>query len=58
MSRANARFREADIKRALRAADAVGAKVTVEIDRDGTIRIVPASATTKPQLAPRKKLAL
>ena len=55
MSRTPALFREADLKRALRAAEAVGAKVTVEVARDGTIRLVPYEAP-KPQLAAKKKL--
>lgn len=55
MSRAAARFREADIKRALRAAEAVGAKVTVEVTADGTIRLVPVTAPAV-TLAPKKKL--
>lgn len=58
MSRTPARFREADLKRALRAAEAVGAKVSVEIDRDGTIRIVPVQSQPNAKLAPLKKLAL
>jgi hypothetical protein len=57
MSRTPARVTQADISRALRAAQAVGANVTVEVAPDGTIRLVPHD---KPQaeLAPRKKIVL
>jgi hypothetical protein len=41
MPRTPARFSQADIARALRAADASGTLRSVEIARDGTIRIVP-----------------
>lgn len=57
MSRANARFREADLKRALRAAQAVGLNVVAEVTADGTIRLVPITAATVP-LAPKKKLVI
>lgn len=43
MSRRPARVTQADIARALRAAEQTGARVTVEITADGTIRLVPLS---------------
>lgn len=44
MSRRPARVTQADIARALRAADQTGMKMAVEIDPDGTIRLVPLDA--------------
>jgi hypothetical protein len=41
MPRRPARFTQADIARALRAAKQVGVHVAVEIALDGTIRLVP-----------------
>lgn len=41
MSRRPARTTQADIARALRAAEKIGLKVSVEIIPDGTIRIIP-----------------
>jgi len=42
MSRRPPRFQQADLTRALRAAQQVGGNWAVEIEPDGTIRIVPA----------------
>jgi hypothetical protein len=42
MSRRPPRFQEIDVTRALRAAQKVGGAWAVEIEPDGTIRIVPA----------------
>jgi hypothetical protein len=42
MSRKPARFQEVDVIRALRAAQRVGGSWAVEIEPDGTIRIVPS----------------
>jgi hypothetical protein len=41
MSRHAARFTQADIARALKAVEQVGARMAVEILPDGTIRIAP-----------------
>lgn len=41
MSRRPARFTEADIRRALKAAERFDVPMAVEIKPDGTIRIVP-----------------
>jgi hypothetical protein len=48
MSRTPARFTQADVARALRAVEATGAKVTLEVLPDGTIRLVPFVALDKP----------
>ncbi len=48
MSRRPARYTQADIARALRAFEQVrGVPATVEIDFDGTLRIVPADHSAK-----------
>lgn len=44
MSRAPARVTQADIARAIRAIEQTGAKMAVEIDKEGTIRIVPVDS--------------
>lgn len=57
MSRRPARFTQADIARAIRAIEAVGARMAVEIGLDGTIRIIPAKAVLEAapgQPAPRE----
>jgi len=53
MSRRPARVTQADIARALRAAEQVGARVAVEIDPSGVIRLVPIGpeATKRPAVA-------
>ena len=48
VSRRPARVTQADIARALRAAEQVGAHVAVEISPDGTIRLVPSGAAPIP----------
>lgn len=48
MSNRPARCSEADIKRALRAVQATGAAMAVEILPDGTIRIAPAPVNSNP----------
>lgn len=40
MSRRPARFRESDLRRAIRAAEKEGARMSVEILPDGTIKLV------------------
>jgi hypothetical protein len=47
MSRRPPRFQQADVTRALRAAQQVGGNWAVEIEPDGTIRIVPADPLAK-----------
>ncbi len=48
MSRRAARYTQADIARALRAFEQVnGVRATVQIDFDGTLRIVPLITTTR-----------
>lgn len=50
MSRSPARVTQADVARAIRAVEQTGGNCIVEIDRDGTIRIVPTklARTTTP----------
>ena len=53
-----ARCSQADIARALRAAQQAGGGLAVEITPDGTIRIVPGSSPQKPaEAAPGKPVA-
>lgn len=47
MSRRPPRFQQADVARALRAAQQVGGDWAVEIEPDGTIRIVPVDPVAK-----------
>jgi hypothetical protein len=47
MSRTPAKFRQADIARALRAAAQCDLRVEVILEPDGKIRIVPAEADTQ-----------
>lgn len=42
MSRAPARFTQAEVHRAIKAVEQSGARMAVEIAPDGTIRIIPA----------------
>lgn len=42
MSNKPARFSQSDIARALKAAEKAGVKVEIIIEKDGTIRLVPA----------------
>jgi hypothetical protein len=52
MSRRPAKVTQADIARAIRAVDQTGARRTVEITSDGTIRLVPLGQSfeaTKPK---------
>jgi hypothetical protein len=44
MPRAPARFTQADIARAIRAVEQARVRATVEVTRDGVIRIVPLDA--------------
>lgn len=50
MSRRAARFTQADVVRAIRAANALGAGTIIEIPKDGTFRIIPkdGAETTLP----------
>lgn len=47
-SRAPARATQADIARAIRAIKQTGERLAVEIDRDGTIRLVPVDSVREP----------
>jgi hypothetical protein len=47
MSRRAARFTQADLERALRAAQKVGARVAVEITPAGAIRLEPVEAESQ-----------
>jgi hypothetical protein len=48
MSRQPATFTQTDVAKALRAAEQVApGRMTVEITRDGTIRIIPAALSTE-----------
>jgi len=50
MPRAPAKFRQADIARALRAANQCDLNVEVILEPDGRIRIVPSEVRTSPQV--------
>jgi hypothetical protein len=58
MSRRPARCTEADLNRAIKAADRASVPRAVKIDPDGTIWIVPTkdALTAKPELEPKKDL--
>lgn len=43
MSRRPARFTQSDLTKAIKAVEQAGANMAVEISRDGTMRIVPAT---------------
>jgi hypothetical protein len=58
MTRRAARFTEADVKRAVKAVEAIGSSRVVEVLPDGTIRIVPNSGTRKPAVLPSRKMVL
>jgi len=58
MSRRPARCTQADIRRAIRAAEQAGAKMAVEISPDGTIRLIPAQETVKSPTSLRPGLVL
>jgi hypothetical protein len=61
MSRTPARFTQADLARAIRAAKQCGAGV-VEIKADGTIRIAPSTESCPiaepPRIEPERKVVL
>lgn len=46
MSRTPARFKQADVQRAIRAAKKTGVDMVVDILLDGTIRLVPVAHVT------------
>jgi len=50
MSRTAARCTQADIARAIRAIEQTGAKMAVELAKDGTIRLVPTDAGATPKI--------
>lgn len=61
MSRRAARYTQADIARALRAFEQVnGVRATVQIDFDGTLRIVPIDHNDKkkPEVLPTRDFVL
>lgn len=59
MSRLPARFTQADVNRALKAAKQAGANVAVRIDRAGDIWLVPVDGTPPaPAFEPNRRIAL
>ena len=52
MSKAAAKFTQADVARAIRAIAQTGSNMAVEVIKDGTIRIVPVQTQT-PAPAPK-----
>jgi hypothetical protein len=58
MSRRPARFTQADIARAIKAVEQVGARMAVEITLDGTIRIVPSVDKVPADVAPQEEVYL
>jgi hypothetical protein len=55
MGRRPATFTEADLKRAIKAAEAAGMAVgAVEIDQDGRIRVIAGAQPIKPVDAPKE----
>jgi hypothetical protein len=57
MPRRPARVTQADIARAIRAAEQAGSPRTVEITPDGTIKLVPVEPT-KPEVAKKREIIL
>jgi hypothetical protein len=57
MPRRPARFTQADIARAIRAAEQAGSPRTVEIAPDGTIKLVPVEPT-KPKVVKKREIIL
>lgn len=57
MPRRPARVTQADIARAIRAAEQAGSRRTVEIAPDGTIKLVPVEPT-KSEVAKRREIIL
>jgi|HubBroStandDraft_4_1064222.scaffolds.fasta_scaffold1171303_2 hypothetical protein len=57
MPRRPARVTQADIARAIRAAEQAGSQRTVEIAPDGTIKLVPVVAT-RPEVAKKREIIL
>lgn len=56
MPRAAARFRQADVTRALRAVEKAKARAEIKIEPDGTIRIIPVDdKPDQPSQAPKRK---
>lgn len=49
MSKAAAKFTQADVARAIRAVVQTGVSMAVEVAKDGTIRLVPVPAQPQPE---------
>ena len=58
MSRRPAKFTQADIARAIRAANQSDVKMAVEISPDGTIRIIPAEQSQNVRVEPHPDIRL
>lgn len=60
MSRRAARCTEADIKRAIKAAKAIGVPMAVKIDKDGDIWLYPSNEPSEPepQFDPNRRIRL
>lgn len=58
MSRRPARFTQADIARAIKAAKQTGVSMAVEITLDGTIQLVPADQSAPKGVAQQRKIVL
>lgn len=60
MSRRPARCTQADLRRAIKAAEQAGGHSAVEVLPDGTIRItpIPPQASEAPKAAPKREIVL
>jgi hypothetical protein len=61
VSRRPARFTQSDVSRAIKAVEAAGASMVIEIMTDGTIRIAPANMSSpsgRPDPHPSREIKL